>query len=168
MRNVKFFVMIMILVAFTFAGCGGDTSGNQQGEGDTSGLQSVVAAELAQYLHENIEFEDFVDELDVEIAASLYNLTENEIVFEESSVYCSTGATAEEIAVFTVCDGSLEAVKEACENRVEGQKMSFENYVPKELEKLSEPVIISEGNKVIMVVCNDANVAEDLINNYGM
>lgn len=168
MRNVKFFVMIMILVAFTFAGCGGDSSENQQGEGSGANAQTINAAELAQHLHENLEFEDFVDVLDVEIAASLYNLTENEVVFEESTVYCSTGATAEEIAVFTVTEGNLEAVEEACKSRVEGQKLSFENYVPKELEKLSEPVIISEGNKVIMVVCNDADVAEELINNYGM
>ena len=166
MRNTKFCVVIMILCLMcSFVACGGDTTGE---ENSSSALQSAAASDVAQYLKENTQFEDAMDSLDVDIAVSLFNLTENEVLLEDSTVICSTGATAEEIAVFTACDGAVEQVVAACESRVEAQKIGFENYVPKELEKLEDAVIRKEGNKVIFVVCNYAQNAEKLIKNYGL
>ena len=165
MRNKKNCVVVMVLcLVFSMVACGGDSEVNES----NSVLQSAAASDVAQYLKENIQFEDAMDYLDVDIAMSLFNLTEEEVVLEESAIICSTGATAEEIAVFTACEGTVEQVVAACESRIEAQKVGFENYVPAELEKLEDAVIATEGNKVILIVCDDAQNAEKLIESYGL
>lgn len=165
MRNKKICVVVMVLcLVFSMVACGGDSEVNES----NSALQSAAASDIAQYLKENTQFEDAMDYLDVDIAMSLFNLTEEEVVLEDSAIICSTGATAEEIAVFTACEGTVEQVVAACESRIEAQKVGFENYVPAELEKLEDAVIATEGNKVILIVCDDAQNAEKLIENYGL
>ncbi len=102
--------------------------------------------------------------VDEEIFFSLYDL--DEIDVKEVTLYASTGATAEEVAVIKTKDGKAEAVEKACRKRIEAQKQGFEDYVPKELEKLEKPVIMKAGNSVIMVVCDDREAAEKLLANY--
>ena len=74
------------------------------------------------------------------------------------------GATAEEIAVITVSDKeNVSKVEEAVKARIESQKEGFENYVPEELTKLSDPVIRTVGNTVIVCVSDHNDQAEKII-----
>lgn len=163
MRNLKICLIILIIGSVVFTGCKNnaestETLGNQQL------LEQAEVKTLGSYIVENTEFKDYISEVDNEIFFSLFNLDEQTV--DDAVFYSSTGATAEEVAVIKAADGKAEDVVKACEGRIQAQKEGFENYVPEELEKLSRPVILTYGNTVIYVVCEDSNAAEKLINNY--
>ncbi|MHC1722653.1 MAG: DUF4358 domain-containing protein [Aminipila sp.] len=162
MRNLKIFSIMLIIACFVFTGCNNgkstETSGNQQA------LEQADVKTLGSYIVQNTEFKDYISEVDKEIFFSLFNLDEQ--IVDDAVLYSSTGATAEEVAVIKAADGKAEEVVKACEGRIQAQKEGFENYVPGELEKLSKPVILTFGNTVIYVVCDDSDAAEKLITNY--
>lgn len=163
MRNLKVCLIMLIIGCIVFTGCKNndastETLGNQQV------LEQVDAKTLSSYIVENTEFKDYISEVDKEIFFSLFNLDEQTV--DDAVFYSSTGATAEEVAVIKAVDGKSQDVVKACEGRIQAQKEGFENYVPEELEKLSKPVILTYGNTVIYVVCDDSDAAEKLIKNY--
>jgi hypothetical protein len=125
----------------------------------------VETQKMADYIVEKTEFADFMSLVDFEIFLSLYNLDES--IVKDASMYASTGATAEEVAVIIPYDeAELELIQVACEERIEAQKDGFKNYIPEELVKLENPVMKRVGDAFIFVVCNDKDKAEELINNY--
>lgn len=87
-----------------------------------------------------------------------------DINITESVVYVSSGATAEEIAAIK-CETKEDAekVETALKERVKEQKESFENYVPKELDKLDKAVIVKIGNTVVLSVSNEDAKAKEII-----
>lgn len=81
----------------------------------------------------------------------------------QSSVYISSGATAEEIAVFEF--ETEEDCKEAvslAEQRIEDQKEAFASYVPKEVKRLDGAVVKQYGRFLAVCVCDDGRKAEEL------
>ncbi|MFV0518596.1 MAG: DUF4358 domain-containing protein [Aminipila sp.] len=163
MKKIKIFTLVAVIITmgFVMAGCGKDTKPVSD---DNVALEQASSTDLSKYLIENIEFKDSMSIVYEEIFFSLYDL--DEIDVKEVTLYASTGATAEEVAVIKTKDGKAEAVEKACRKRIEAQKQGFEDYVPKELEKLEKPVIMKAGNSVIMVVCDDREAAEKLLANY--
>lgn len=166
-RKILFTIVMTVIAAVVLAGCGGENAAkeNEDGANLADRLAAAGTEEIAVYLQEGIEFEDVMQSLDSDIAMSLYNLTDEQV--SESYMIGSTGATAEEIAVFKIKEGQEEAVENACGERIEAQKAVFEDYVPKEMEKLSKPVMVAEGSTMIVVVCNDAEKAAKLIDDFG-
>lgn len=121
--------------------------------------------QLAEELHSGITFEDQMSSVELPVFYALYNLTEEEV--KDAVMVGSTGATAEEIAVIEAASPEMvDKVKEAVLERVEFQKSGFENYVPKELEKLSNPVIEVAGDYVVLCVSNDDKKAKEIISEY--
>ena len=114
---------------------------------------------VSDSLLNDIVYEDELSEVDYEL---VYNM--DEIKVSDSIVYVGSGATAEEIAVIE-CETVEEAKKalSALNERVEEQKESFKDYVPKELEKLDEAVVIQKGKTVILSISNDSQKAKDII-----
>ncbi|QIB70247.1 DUF4358 domain-containing protein [Aminipila butyrica] len=163
MKKWKKSVMVMMALGLMtgLAGCGGakETTGN------VSALEQAEPSALAAYIVENTVFKDSISQVDGEIFYSLYNLSEE--IAPEAVLYSSTGATAEEVAVIQAADGKVEDVLQACEDRIQAQKEGFENYVPGELDKLSDPILESYGNTVILVVCDDKEAAKKLLDGYG-
>ena len=144
-------VMITVcLCAVLLTGCGSEKS------------LSVSASQLADKLAQEVGFTDQMSKTEERILYTLYDMEESAV--SEAVVYMSTGATAEEIAVITVSDaGNVSKAEEAVKARVESQKEAFENYVPEELTKLSDPVIRTVGNTVILCVSNHNDKAEQII-----
>ncbi|WP_324825040.1 DUF4358 domain-containing protein [Sinanaerobacter sp. ZZT-01] len=132
------------------------------------GEKSEVALninEVAEALQSGITFEDQMNQVELPIFYALYNLSEEEV--DDAVMIGSTGATAEEIAVIKAkSEDMVDKVKEAVSERVEFQKEGFENYVPKELEKLSDPIIVTKGNYVILCVSEDNTKAQEIIDEY--
>lgn len=92
----------------------------------------------------------------------IYGISQEDI--EEYEAYVSTGATAEEIAVIKAKDeATAESMEEKLTERVEAQKNSFANYIPKEVEKLEEAVVYQEGVYVVLSISNDDEKAEEII-----
>ncbi len=95
-----------------------------------------------------------VDEDTAEVLYGLYGLTDDD--YDDLAVYMSTGATAEEIAVVSVdSDAQAEKVTEVLKARIAAQIKSFENYVPGEVNKLSDAIVERVDNCIVLAVCND-------------
>ena len=85
-------------------------------------------------------------------------------VKDEDVVYVSSGATAEEIAVFEAKDADAAArVKTAVDQRIADLKEGFENYVPGEMTKLNNPVVEVKGKYVLLCICDKPDEARTVI-----
>ena len=118
---------------------------------------------LAQRLSSEISYEDHVTLSTEEMAMLLYNLQADQI--KDSHLYLSAGATTEEIAIFECQDEAAAAeVKKAAEQRIEQQKESVKTYNPKELQRLEQALIYTEGSYVIVSISNEPETAKQIIN----
>lgn len=110
--------------------------------------------QLVAEMIQNIKFEDEMNETDAETIEKLYNI-DNAI---SQKVYISSGATAEEIAVFEFENkDEANAALEKANKRIEEQKESFKNYVPKEIKKLDNAIIIKKNKYLIICITDDEN-----------
>ena len=138
------------LTLFAFAGC----SGSENKELDINKLSSDLLAQ--------VQFKDTLTKIDDDMISKLYGID----YAEEQIVYISTGATAEEIALFKLKD-SADAQKayDAVNKRLDYQKNSYELYIPEEMVKLDAAVIELYGNYVIFCV-SDGDTAKTIIEEY--
>ncbi len=125
--------------------------------------QEISVDEVSSRLLSEITYTDELSEIDLETAGMLFYLSDAQIT--SAKIYESGGATAEEIAVFE-CASQEDAdkVMAAVQQRVEEQKESFRDYVPEELLKLDNAVMIQSGNYVMLSVSDDAETAQKIIN----
>lgn len=110
---------------------------------------------LIEDMLQNIEFQDELVELD---AGGINRLSLGEGV--SGRVFIGSGATAEEIAVFEA--GSKQAAKQMRDyalSHIDEQKQSFAGYLPKELKKLDEAIVLQYGKYVIVCVTDDADAS---------
>lgn len=157
-KRLFLFIMVLILM-FAMTGCADADKNKGQNEGQ------IDSEQLAAYLAEHITFQDMMDRLDDLPVAELYDLDADE--FETMTVYASTGATAEEIAVFSVkTEEQIEEITEAIHERIEDQQDGFRNYVPSELTKLANPLVTQVENCIVFVVCDDKAQAESVLRDY--
>lgn len=117
---------------------------------------------LSRELLEKTEFEDELNAVDDAVIKKLYDINN----YVAAEVYASSGATAEEIAVFEFDskETATEGLKKA-QARMEEQKTDFESYIPKEVQKLDNAVVKQVGRYVIVCVSN-SNEAERIITQY--
>lgn len=73
----------------------------------------------------------------------------------------SSGATANEIALFQVEDGKMDGVKAAVDQRVADLTKNFESYVPAELFRIENRVVVEEGNYLLLAIVEDGAKAEE-------
>jgi len=168
MKKRLYGVLVFIIVLLMISGLYGCSS--QQEETGTpeeeNPFDTIIDAQaLAEHLFENITFADELTKVDNDIAYEIYGMEKD--VAKDIAVYMSTGATAEEIAVFTVSsDNEALLVSTAFNSRIEQQKSGFENYVPEELPKLEKAVITQIDSAVVMIVCNDTDEANEAVGSY--
>lgn len=114
---------------------------------------------VSDKLLNEITYEDELSEVEYDLVYTM-----DDIKVNNSIVYVGSGATAEEIAVIE-CESKEEAKKALAvlNERVEEQKESFKDYVPKELEKLDDAVVMQKGNSVILSISNESQKAKDII-----
>lgn len=161
----KVMVLVSVLMISTMAFTG-LTGCQQQGTNSSAVTTQKEPAEqvtaVADNLSKNIEFKDQMTEMTGENARDVYLLNENDV--SEGKVYVSTGATAEEIAVwYAASPEKVEIVKKALEERVEFQRTSFEDYNAQELTKLKDPVLETKGQYVILCISDDNDKAKAII-----
>ena len=118
---------------------------------------------LSDDIMQNIKFEDEMNKVDKKTTEKLYTIN-NAI---NQVVYMSSGATAEEIAIFEF--ENKEECKEAMENankRIEEQKESFKDYMPKEMKKLEESIISTKDKYLMIFVTDNQNGVQKILNKY--
>lgn len=117
---------------------------------------------LSENIIKNVDFEDEMNITDAETVKRLYNI-DNAI---SEKVYLSSGATAEEVAIFEFenKENAKEAVAKVNE-RIENQKSSYSGYAPKEVKRLEDAILIQKDKYIVFCVTEDKN-AQKLISEY--
>lgn len=148
----KIAAMMFLIMLGTLAGCSKEKKEDRV----------IDVHTMAQRLLNDITYEDQLTKVEGNMFQMIYGISQEDI--EEYEAYVSTGATAEEIAVIKAKDeATAESMEEKLTERVEAQKNSFANYIPKEVEKLEEAVVYQEGVYVVLSISNDDEKAEEII-----
>ncbi|MCD8099778.1 MAG: DUF4358 domain-containing protein [Oscillospiraceae bacterium] len=122
-------------------------------------------AELAQELLDSEGFTDILSEVSAKVAAMLYGVSSDSVA--ECAVYCSTGATAEEIAVFKAADAeAAEALVSGAQERIAGQALAYAEYAPAEVAKLENAEVRSSGLYVVCVISDNSAATGEILDKY--
>lgn len=140
-------------VCLSMAGCG-----------ETKDITMDITA-LAEDLKTQISYQDTLELIESDMVQMIFDTGDS---VESSVVYMGSGATAEEIAVFSCKDAEAakNTVEPVVKQHIQDQITSFESYVPAEVAKLKEAVVRSGGKYVAVCVSNDAAAAEKIMNEY--
>lgn len=152
MNKVKqpFTILFLVLIIATFFGCNAQKN------------TSIDVDKLAQTLSVSVKFNDQLSKLDEKATYKIYNVQNSDV--KKQSVYVGSGATAEEISVWEGKDAdSAKRIKSSILSHIETQKAAFQSYAPAEMPKLKNPVLVCEGNYVILCLSNDNTKAEQVI-----
>lgn len=122
-------------------------------------------AALAEELLASGAFSDALEPAELRVGCYLYGLEETSA--EEMVFYLSSGATAEEIAVFR-CAGpeAAEAVVAAARARLDFQAASYADYAPDEVPKLERAALRTVGNTVVLCVSADDGKRDGVLDRY--
>ena len=143
-------ILAAVMILGLFSGCGAE---------DKKPLEIDIGA-VAEELLSGVEFDDTLAELDSEAVKYLYG-TGDDI---SAAVYMGSGATAEEIAVFEAPDeAGGEALLATVEKHIADQIESYRNYVPTEVSRLEDALVVREGRYVIVCVAKDTNAARRIM-----
>lgn len=118
---------------------------------------------ISKDIMENIKFEDELNKVDKDTVAKLYDINNA----TSQLVYMSSGATAEEIAIFEFKDKEeCKIALEKANKRIEEQKQNFKDYMPKEMKKLENAIIKNKNKYLIVCITNNQGEIEKILNKY--
>lgn len=124
--------------------------------------KDIDAEKAAAEIVAAISFEDKLELIDDDIAEAVYGFDDENV--EESATYIGSGATAEEVTVVEF-EKLTDADKALFEKRIQAQIKSYETYIPAEIERLKNAVVIYSGNVAVLCVSADSNEAKKVIEN---
>lgn len=166
-------ILCLLCVAFCLilAGCGEkDAQVTPSGSADVQASPSqpvdtkpsaFEAADVETILGTDI-FSEKLEQVDAELVYGLYGLSADAVT--DCVAYMSTGASAEEVVLFTVADESgVATIENACEWRLEDQTFGYKDYKASEVPKLENAIVEVRGNTVLFVVANDWEGAEKAV-----
>ena len=148
----KTLLSLILLLAFTLTACGARSTADTTPD----------INEKAQALLTEIDYEDELNEIDDDMISLLYtDLDLNDVT--DKKVYVSSGATAEELALFLCKDETAaKRVMTAAQKRVMEQRDSYENYMPQEVLRIDLMKIIRRGNLVVLTISSYPDKAEEI------
>ncbi len=154
MMKQLFSTAALLLVLLLAAGCSGNS--------DKSGAEWDLA-ELSDRLLNEITYTDTLSAMDDNLMDYLYQDIDTADI-SEKVIYISSGSTAEEIAAFLAVDEeAAKRIEEGLKARIEQQTESFTDYVPEEVKRLEDAVLIRNGSYVVLSVSGDAAKAKDIL-----
>lgn len=155
MKYLKKVLLINLILSVLILSVG--CSKNTKKEVDIEGFKNeILASDI---------FRETLNKLDNDTANIIYSLDDDSI---EKDIYISSGATADEFAIFTLnnSDNNLsKTIEEAISTRLEYQIDGFEDYVPEELSILKNAFSKQYDNYYIFIVSNNDNYL-DIVNKY--
>lgn len=153
MKTKVMSVVCVLALLLTLTACGGSDSQPQKS-----------AAEIADAIYSTQPFQDTLNAIDSDMLGDYYRIDAADLT--DSKVYVSGSfSTAEEIAVFQASSSdAVENIKKAIDTRLEDLKLAFENYVPGEMTKINDPVLITKGTTVVLVLADDTAAVSDQVN----
>lgn len=143
-------IILLIMMAALLTGCGKKEVAN------------INPDDVANRLLKEVTYGGNMDQMNDDMIAILYDVNAEDV--SKQIVYCSTDATADEIAVFeATSEDAVKRVEEVVKQRVTDQKVSFEGYGPKEVEKLEKAIVKRVGKVVVLCVSNDSDKANEIL-----
>lgn len=143
-------IILLIMMAALLTGCGKKEVAN------------INPDDIANRLLKEVTYGGNMDQMNDDMIAILYDVNAEDV--SKQIVYCSTDATADEIAVFeATSEDAVKRVEEVVKQRVTDQKASFEGYGPKEVEKLEKAIVKRVGKVVVLCVSNDSDKANEIL-----
>ena len=122
---------------------------------------------LTTQLLETEVFSEELEPLEAELAWMLYGLDATTLTQEQrtgASIFRSTGATCEEIALFTFADeAAAQTAADALDRYLTAQIEINKDYRPAELPKLKQAVLERRGTTVLLLVANDYQATHELL-----
>jgi predicted small lipoprotein YifL len=119
------------------------------------------ASDVVQAVAQTLTFKDQMMTLEDRVIPNIYNVDMDKLA-DKCCYVSSSGATAEEISVFRVKDAAdLQMAKDAISERIEDQKIAFENYVPEEMVKIQNAVVLEKGDYILLVLADEVSGVKD-------
>lgn len=116
-----------------------------------------------RFLEGNV-FSEPLEPLDDEIACFLYQLDPEQAKLTDLRAYRSSGATCEEVAVFTFkTDEDASAVHFSLAGYLAAQLESCRSYRPAQVPKLQHAILTQRANSILLVVADDWTAAAELV-----
>ena len=151
MKKITAIILAAICLLSALTGCGGKK---------TMEPQAFVDELLA-----GASFVDSLNQVSDAVVPIIYEVDAAD--YSSALVYCGTGATAEEIAVFTaVDDAAAERLLQAARARVDHQIEVYSSYGPEAARTLGNGIVERSGNYVVVVVCSDSAGAKKIVDQY--
>lgn len=117
---------------------------------------------IAQSILEQLTFRTTMTKVEGALAENYYQL--DSAITEYAIYLCGNGETAEEVAVFKVSDKkNLSLAQDAIDKRLEDQRFRYESYIPTEMVKLNDPVIVTKDDTIVLVLADDRTAAEKAV-----
>lgn len=140
------------LIFLSVTGCGS----SKETKAEASKPLSEITADV---INCGIEFPEMV-EVSEENFQFRYAVEADD--YSEYSVWwAGSGGDADEICIIKAND--KEKIKKAVEDRLDGQKKVFKDYVEEQYDKLCDSKVKTKGDYVYWVCSNDNKKAEDII-----
>ena len=153
MHNRILTLLVSFILLFALASCGAD---------EPAGAADLEA--LAETLLSDAAFTDDLARIDDDTVTMLYGIEDA----VEQYVYIGSGATPEEIALFTFADeAAAEAGFALAQMRIADQKNAFSDYNAWEMPKLDEAVVKQYGTYVVLCVSGDGRAEAILAETLG-
>ena len=142
--------LLFVLLLFTVMGCSKTSS------------EPLDINALGQYVINNVEFDEHLEELDKTACLNLYGIS----VDCECCAYTS-GSRPERFAAFqTANSDDLAAVKESIEAYIDYLDKGYSSYGPDQLPKIRSAVLIEKTNCLIFCISADNSAANKIISDY--
>ena len=148
-----------ILAVVLLAGCSGKKADTEK----TDNAAAQTCAEIASDLVNELDLQDAVTEAKTRIVyGSFFNAREGDenCPVTDAAAYLPKDKNSDTVGVFTVTDA--EAVVNMLNEYLSAQSALSAMYSPEEVFKISNAIVSTskDGQKVILVVCNDIEAAK--------
>lgn len=164
--------VVTLTASTVLYGCGGSggakktstTTSTAASSAKSSKAATVDVTKVADRLLNEIKYDDKLAEAEKESIDVIYPGLPKDKIKAMKIYVSSSGGTSEEIAAFEANDEeTAKEIETKLNERVEAQKTSFKNYVPEELKRLENALVIRKGNYVYLSVSGDPDKAKSII-----
>ena len=179
MRSKKVISAVLaaaIMTTMAFASCGSSSSKSDTSGSTSSTADSTTAVQTSEATAKDLQAtaDKLKDSLDDAVKATMTQFDESRIekmigvkkdLYKKAVCYVdASGASAHEIDCFEANDeNAAKEIETALKARIESQKKAFESYVPAEMDKLNNPVLVVDGSYVFMCLSNNNDKAKEIL-----
>lgn len=146
-------LILVSLLTLSLTACGSSSTDKNPAVADiSSAILSAISVGETVALTDNTLPKQYLD-LDVSLVA------------EYAVNIASSGALADEIAIFKANDKeAVSKIKEAINSRLSLVEEKFVDYVPAEMSKIENALILEKENYILLAIVEDTKTVEDKFN----